>query len=240
MTGKGMKSATITLAWLTLVMLLQLSPLPLQAWELGPGGLQAVPVPVGLSALEPPRQADLDADGILESLVLSDGQARLFSGAATVWASPAEWTVIQAQITDLDGDGQPEATLLVWRDFQAWPVDRWLPHGGRIATFHDAAGQSCHLILVHWSREGYRQLWAGSALADPVRQFASADLDGDGRQELVALESRYDLPRSAAGTAVKVWEWNGFGFTLVSSLVGRFDKLSLVRAAAGPVLILVP
>jgi hypothetical protein len=240
MTGKGMKSATIPITWLTLALLLQLSPLPLQAWDLGSGGLQAVPVPVGLSAIEPARQADFNADGVLESLALSEGQARLLSGTATVWASPADWQVVQAQISDLDGDGQPEASLLVWRNFQAWPVDRWLPHGGRIAAFQDAAGKSCHLILVHWSRGGYRQLWAGSALADPIRQFATADLDGDGRQELVALESRYDIPRSAAGTAVKVWEWNGFGFTLVSSLAGTFDKLSLVRAAAGPVLILVP
>jgi hypothetical protein len=67
-----------------------------------------------------------------------------------------------------------------------------------------------------------------------------ADLNGDKGQELVTLEGSYSDPRSAPARAIKVWEWNGFGFTVVSSLAGTFDKMALVQAGDGRDLILVP
>ncbi|MGA2502799.1 MAG: hypothetical protein ABSG01_01760 [Anaerolineales bacterium] len=147
---------------------------------------------------------------------------------------------MQAAITDLNHDGKPEVALLLWRPFQPWPVDQWLPYGGRIADFQDVKGQSCHMILIGWGSNGYHELWAGSAMADPIDSFAAADLDGDDSQELVALEGRYSDPRSAPALTLKVWDWNGFGFTVVSSVNGIFNKLTLVQAKNGQVLILVP
>jgi hypothetical protein len=67
-----------------------------------------------------------------------------------------------------------------------------------------------------------------------------ADLNGDNLQELVTIEGRYADSRSAPARALKVWEWNGFGFTVVSTIEGAFDKMTLVQANAGRILILVP
>ncbi len=125
-----------------------ISPASLHALELGPGGLLAVGVPAGSVPLSPVKQADFDGDGHPETLLLSGGQASVLSQGGIVWQSPTPWQVVQAEITDLNHDGHPEATLLVWRPFQPWPVDRWLPVGGRIGSFHDSVGDSCHLILV--------------------------------------------------------------------------------------------
>jgi hypothetical protein len=233
---------------LTLGVLLQTSPVPLRAWTLGPAGL----IPTSISAGNVPAvsvtQADFDSDGIPENLAVTDGNATIVSGSRIVWQSPQAWTVIQAAITDLNHDNMPEVALLVWRPFRPWPVDQWLPYGGRIANFHDAGGNSCHIILIGWRGHEYGELWAGSALAEPVKSFAATDLNGDGRQELVTLEGTYTDPGprpetpegSAPARALKVWEWNGFGFTVISTIEGTFDKMFLVRADAGPILILVP
>jgi len=215
----------LSLAALTLV-----SPRVPRAWELTPQGLQSVPLPASFESLETPAQADLNGDGLPETLRLADSRLAILSGMQAVWQSPESWRVAQAAFTDLNRDGTPEVTLLVWRPFRPWPVDAWLPHGGRISEFHDAEGQSCHLILIGWKRGIYRELWAGSALAEPLRTFAAADLDADGKEELAALEAAYDDPPSGAASRLKVWEWNGFGFSAVSSVSGAFRQLQIISA----------
>jgi hypothetical protein len=162
--------------------------------------------------------ADLDGDGRSESLALREGQTTIRTGDRIRWQSPAAWQIAQAQIANLNRDGAPEAVLLVWRPFQPWPVDAWLPHGGRIEGFHDARGFSCHIILIGWKQAAFRELWAGSALADPVQRFAVADLAGDREPYLVTLEGSYEDPPSAPSRRLSVWEWNGFGFSFVHEL----------------------
>ncbi len=226
---------------LAVTALVQVSPAPLRALVLENEALQAALVPTGAAAIPASLSADLNGDGRAEVLALAAGRVTIFSGKEAVWQSPASWHVVQTAMTDLDGDGRPEAALLVWRPFQPWPVDRWLPHGGRIQDFHDADGQSCHLILIGARRDStLGELWAGSALAEPIRAFAAADLNGDGRQELVTLDGRYSDPRSAPARDLKVWDWNGFGFTVVSTLQGTFSQMALVRSANGQPFILIP
>lgn len=236
---------------LSLLALLLLSPLTPRAWELTPPvglrqGLQPVPLPASAEPVSLPAQADLNGDGAPETLSLSAGRLAILSAGRVVWQSQEDWQVAQAALTDLNRDGAPEVTLLVWRPFRPWPVDQWLPHGGRIAGFHDAEGQSCHLILIGWKRGIYRELWAGSALAEPVRAFAAADLNGDGKIELVALEgsyrvgAAYDDPPSKTASRLKVWEWNGFGFSAVYTSEGRFRQMQIVHTPDGRVLILAP
>ena len=172
-------------------MLLQTSPVPLHVWDLEPAGLAPVLLPAGTVPVEPVTRTDFDGSGPPERLVLTGNHLRIVSGTGIVWQSPSDWSVLQAEITDLNRDGMPEAALLVWRPFRPWPVDKWLPYGGRIAGFHDDQGNSCHIILIGWSGGRYREMWAGSALAEPVRSFAAADLNGDALQEMVTLEGSY-------------------------------------------------
>jgi hypothetical protein len=228
----------INLVLLALGMLLQTSPARLRALELEPAGLSPVALPAGSISIKPVATADFNRDGSPESLHLASGRLTILSGGQSVWQSPADWTVVQAGITDLNHDGTPEATLLVWRPFRPWPVDQWLPYGGRIAGFHDAEGYSCQIILIGWRGSEYGELWAGSPLAEPVRSFVVADLNGDKFQELVTLEGSYTDSRSAPARALKVWDWNGFGFTVLSSLPGTFYKIALVQTGDGRNLIL--
>lgn len=173
---------------------------------------------------EPVRlTADLDSNGTTEVLDLQDGVATIQQEDNVVWRSPADWSVVDAQIADLNRDGNPEAVLLLWREFAPWPIDRYLVYPGRIEGFHDKAGQSCHLILIGWFKGDYREFWAGSAQVDPFTSFRAFDLNNDGSQELLALEGTYE-ETFPSNHALTVWEWNGFGFSLLSrSPTGRFD-----------------
>ncbi len=135
-----------------------------------------------------------------------------YKDSEPIWQTPKDWEVSEAFFSDLNRDGEKELTLLVWREFQPWPVDHFLPKGGRIDSFHDSNNRSCHLILLGFKNGGFREVWAGSAMADPLYEIHAIDLDGDGVEELVGLEYAYG--KSKNDSSLVVWEWNGFGFTL--------------------------
>jgi len=87
--------------------------------------------------------------------------------------------VLETALPGVNGDGQPEVTHLIWRPLRSWLVDEWLPNGGRIDEFHNAESQSCHIILIGWIRGGFHELWASSAMADPITTLAAEDLKGN-------------------------------------------------------------
>jgi hypothetical protein len=220
--------------------LLLMSPAPMRAWRMDQSTLKQVPLPflLRLSATDP--SADLDGDNTPERLTIIAGRAAIWEGDRLRWQSPPAWRVEQTQVTDLNRDGIPEITLLVWRPFKPWPVDTWLPHGGRIEEFHDPSGMSCHLILIGWKQGVYQEVWAGSALAEPVKSFTAADLLGNDRQSLVTLEGEYADARSAPARRLKVWEWNGFGFTVVHELDGQFTSMAIAQTSNGQEVIVSP
>jgi len=186
-----------------------------------------------LNPLTPALAADLDGNGITESIVHTNHSARLEEDGRTLWQSPIDWQVSQAAFTDLNRDGKDELALLVWRPFEPWLIDRMLPRGGRIDTFQDAGGQSCQLILMGWKLGAYREVWAGSPLVDPLQQFAAVDLDGDGWQELSVLEGRYNDRLGTPAWSLSLWKWNGFGFSLGERQEGSFSGMQPLRSPAG-------
>lgn len=159
-----------------------------------------------------------------------DGQIEVWrcseNSNTSKWKSPNDWKILEVTIADLNRDGVNEIGLLVWRQFETWPIDKFLPSGGRIANFHDQYNQSCHFILIGWDGTKYRELWAGSALASPISQLKAADLDRDGFEELIAIEKEYD---SSGGGNLTVWKWQGFGFSLVDRVEGNFSGYSFME-----------
>jgi len=165
----------------------------------------------------------------LTAVVLTAAPVSLPAAPCPDMVFPSSWQLHAAFATDITGDDAPECVLLVWRPWQDWPIMRWSDTPSPIAANRDATGYSAHIILVVPDAEyGYRELWAGSALAVPILQLAAGDVDGDGRRELVALEGDYATGREGPARTVAVWHWNGFGFTLDwRSPPGRFAALLL-------------
>ena len=222
---EGMSRRAVLLLGMTALILV--TPSPLRAWGFDHASLKRVPLPFVLHLAAADSPADLDRDGVPERLMLTEGRATIWTGNQVHWRSPQAWRVAEGKVTDLNRDGLPEVSLLVWRPFKPWPVDAWLPHGGRIEEFHNEDGMSCHIILIGWKQDAYRELWAGSAMANPIESFTAADLLGNGKQYLVALEGDYQDPRSAPARHLKVWEWNGFGFTAVQELDDPFTSMGI-------------
>jgi len=150
------------------------------------------------------------------------------------WRSPDSWRVQEVFYSDLNRDGTREFAILVWRSFQPWPIDKYLPLGGRINSHQDSHGMSCHLILIGWDGQEYRELWAGSALAAPLTEIQFGDVDGDQYMELLAIENEYD--GLGSGNLV-VWKWQGFGFTLLDRVEGKFRNYSINQTKNGLMII---
>lgn len=212
--------------------LLQLSPIRVNVYEYTETGWQAASFVADAQLITPITQADLDGNGIPEQVILENGHASLTNDGTTVWESPSGWQVTQALMSDLNLDNKTELVLLVRRPHQPWPVDQWLPYGGRIEDFQDASGMSSHIILIGWREDRYREVWAGSSMSQPALGMVAADLNQDGRIELVTMEGTYDNKGIFPGKAIKLWEWNGFGFSLLSSLPGDFNNFMVFNSVS--------
>jgi len=210
--------------------LLQLSPIRVQSYNIIDEVWQPTSLRADAEIILPLTQADLDDNGIPEEVIIDNGHASLKTNGITVWKSPSDWQVKQAVMSDLNQDGQAELTLLVQRPYRPWPVDQWLPYGGRIADFQDSSGMSCHIILIGWKEGRYKEIWAGSSMSQPALVIGAADLNQDGRAELITMEGTYNHKSIFPGKAIKLWEWNGFGFSLLSSLPGEFNNFMIFKS----------
>jgi hypothetical protein len=219
---------------LILCSLLQISPHPVAAYQYSETVWIPVVYPADAQISRNSNQNDLDGDGRFEILSIHAGQAALESNGKLVWQSPITWNVKQGLMSDLNNDGQPEITLLLTRPYQSWPVDRWLPYGGRISSFQDAFGQSCHIILIGWVNGRYKETWAGSSMSEPAIEIGVVHIQPGGRDYLVTLESEYDNPILKPGHIIKTWEWNGFGFSLLSSLPGEYGGFLIIQSRSDP------
>ncbi|MBN1934928.1 MAG: hypothetical protein JW934_09705 [Anaerolineae bacterium] len=163
-------------------------------------------------------------------LIIAAEQASAVAGTRSGLPDlPSDWQVTAAILADVTGDGSDEWVLVVWRPWRDWPIQQWSDLPSPIAGFHDPVGDSCHLILL--DPEDGREIWAGSALPVPILSLAIDDADGDGVNEVWAVEGRYADGRNGLGTHVDVWRWNGFGFTLTwRSAFGDFAPSCLASA----------
>jgi hypothetical protein len=217
------------------LVLASLSPVPVQIWAWKDGQFQPGTFLSDVQPVPPALTGDLEGDGAQERLALASGILAVIKGDRVEWRSPADWQVDQAAITDLDRDRKPEVALLVWRKFAPWPIDRYIPVPGRIAAFHDAQNRSCHLILLGWRNGAMREIWAGSALAEPVRWFQAVAGDQAGNEILITLDSRYTSAPADPARTLSAWGWNGFGFSLLSRQTGSFfQPVILSSSPASP------
>jgi hypothetical protein len=210
--------------------MLQLTPVNVHYYLYSDGRwIKSIP-PIKVQIQSISTHTDLDGDGKIEELTLVNGQANIRSNGILLWTSPSSWQVKQTLINDLDRNGQPEVILLVRRPFNPWPVDRWLPYSGRIIKFQDGSGYGCHIILIGWKDHRYKEFWAGSSMAEPALYINAADLNQDGNLELITLESTYGQANLIPGHAIKIWEWNGFGFSLLTSITGKFQGFDILQS----------
>ena len=135
--------------------------------------------------------ADLDGDGRPEAVTLEGGRLLVRSSDGLLaWESPLSWLVVDAALGDPDWDGRPDLVAIFWK------------------ADEDGVLRS-HPFLIRQNGGRYEEVWGGSAVSEPIWEVEVADLNGDGRDELVVLA----VTPEGAGQTLSVWEWHGWGFS---------------------------
>jgi poly-gamma-glutamate synthesis protein (capsule biosynthesis protein) len=161
-------------------------------------------------------QLDLNGDGELEVIRLIDNRLMIFEGNKLAWESPPEWQIIDVALGDPNNDGRGEALLALKKP------DR----KGELLS---------HPFLVGHRGGIYRLIWGGSAVADPIQELELADLDSDGRQELIVID---DIDENLS--TVTVWRWDEWYFRQVwRSQPGRYRDLQITTSTGSEKSILV-
>ncbi|MCJ7548144.1 MAG: hypothetical protein MUQ30_00495, partial [Anaerolineae bacterium] len=155
-------------------------------------------------------EIDLTGDGVPELVRRVGTQVHIEQDGVEVWRTPANWDVVDTALGDPNDDGRGELLLAFWRN-----DNEGIPRS--------------HPFIIGFREGTYRTLWGGSAVRDPIHEVELGDLDGDGVQELVVLESYGEDNR-----AVTVWRWHGWGFSLQwRSEPGAYSDLVLVSGDDG-------
>ncbi|MGQ9927348.1 MAG: CapA family protein [Chloroflexaceae bacterium] len=145
-------------------------------------------IPADLRGNGEPLWAELDAAGVV---TLRDGPG---TGVPVVWRNEQpDWRITRVLAGDPNDDGRAELLLLLWQPDET----------GRLRS---------QPYLLGWRGGRFRIIWGGSAPTTPIQDLAWADLEGDGRGELVVLEG--GAAPGDAGEHVSVWRWHGWGFQL--------------------------
>lgn len=152
------------------------------------------------------EQADLDNNSFPEIYTLKNNRLTITIGDNNVWQSPADWRVDNFILADSNNDGIVEINLSVWKigDFgTSQPF--WIKN-------NDLSLKN-HFFIFSFVKGKIQPLWQSSNLEAPNCDFMFADVDGDGRNDLVVIEGDYSQPPACQGNYAAVWKWNGWGFS---------------------------
>ena len=124
---------------------------------------------------------DLNNDGIEEELELVGGRGS-YADFFTISAGGKEFYRIdlkainswKVQTADVDGDGEMEISLGVFKTTRTDPVMSKRP------------------FIYNWDEKGLHPKWLGSRLSRPFDDYVFYDMDQDGMDELIAIEHLAD------------------------------------------------
>ena len=58
-----------------------------------------------------------------------------------------------------------------------------------------------------------KPVWHSSNLSAPNCEFKIADVDNDGKNDLIVVEGDYSQSPNCKGIHLALWRWNGWGFS---------------------------
>lgn len=164
---------------------------------------------------------DVDGDSKQERYTLQDGRLKVERGSSLIWESPAQWWVDDFAVIDSTGDGVTDINFSVWKAGS---------FGSSKPFWTEENDQSVknHFFVFDLIGGKIKAVWQSSNLDNPNTEFAFADVDNDGMQELVMLEGSYTDTGSSEAHSIVVWRWNTWGFfNEWRSPVGKFKNLTI-------------
>ncbi len=155
---------------------------------------------------------DLTGDGVPETILREGETLRVLQGDVEIWRSDPAWRVVDVALGDPNDDGRYEILAALWKP-------------------DDAGVLTSHPFIIGHRGGAVKVIWGGSAVTYGIHETALADVDGDGVEELLVLESaRPGDGLDAAQRTLSVWDWHGWGFNLRwRSEAGRYRNLGLAE-----------
>ena len=144
---------------------------------------------------------------------LEEGVLRVYDIACKesilLWQSPDDWYIDDFLLGDVNGDGNADLLLCLWKSYSFGPY-----HPERMEN--DDPAVRCHLFLYTLRAGTMKQLWGSSSLPRPIYEF---ELSLDGEKTPVAsgavlrtAEGRYTDDFTRTDTREYVYAWRGWGF----------------------------
>lgn len=151
------------------------------------------------------EHADSDGDGISEKYDLGDGRLTVWEDSRVLWQSDENWWVEDFFLADSDNDGKMNLNLSVWKsgDFGKYKPF-WVKENN--------PSVKNHFFVFILSNNNMKPVWQSSNLSAPNCRIMFSDLDGDGKNDLIALEGDYAQSPDCKGEYISVWKWNEWGF----------------------------
>jgi len=170
------------------------------------------PLGIGIDAPFTAGAIDLTGDGVPETVLLEGDTLRVLQGDVEIWRSDPAWRVVDAALGDPNDDGRYEILAALWKP-------------------DDTGALTSHPFIIGYRGGAVKVIWGGSAVAHGIHEIALADVDGDGAEELVVLESaRPGVAPDATERTLSVWDWHGWGFNLRwRSAPGRYRDLGVTE-----------
>ncbi len=162
------------------------------------GGLASGEVDCPPGGIFKAGEIDLTGDGIPEQISLSEGRISVYKGGQEIWASDPSWQVTDLTLGDPNDDGRFNILAVVW--------------------INDEQGIAfSHPYIFGYRGGSVRLIWGGSAAFYPLQEVLLADVNGDGKQELIVIEAVEKDYKPGSGTGlnvVSVWDWRGWHYSL--------------------------
>jgi len=179
--------------------------------------------PKGESIIFKQEWADLDNDSILENYVLKNGRLAITEKSKAIWQSPSDWWIDDFVLADSNNDGIVDINLSLWKSGNfGTSKPFWVEE-------NDMSVKN-HFFVLDFINGSIKQVWGSSNLGEPNCEFKIADIDNDGKNDLIVIEGDYLQKPKCNGNYVAVWKWNDWGFSNEwRSAKGNFSNLEIEK-----------
>jgi len=169
------------------------------------------------------EQADLDNNSVSENYDLENGKLTITENEKMIWQSPSDWWIDDFALADSNNDGVVDINLSLWKSGSfGTSKPFWVKE-------NDMSVKN-HFFVLDFSGGAIKQVWGSSNLAEPNCEFKIADVDNDGKNDLVVVEGDYSQKPKCVGNYVAVWKWNDWGFSNEwRSEKGNFANLEIEK-----------
>ncbi|HHE76617.1 MAG TPA: CapA family protein [Candidatus Parcubacteria bacterium] len=169
------------------------------------------------------ESADLNNNSFPENYILSGGRLVIKERSKTIWCSPNNWWIDSFILADSNNDGIVDINLSLWKAGDFGSSRPFWINGNDMSVKN-------HFFIFDFIKNSVKVIWGSSNLSRPNCEFQFADVDGDGKSDLVVIEGDYSQEPKCEGNYVAVWKWNDWGFSNIwRSRRGNFSNLEIEK-----------